>query len=97
MNPLLDLARRGQSVWLDFITRRFVEEGELARLVEADGLRGVTSNPTIFQKAISGGAEYDAAIESLLREGKDVLFVTAGYMVHEVLKVADFRTIDAHH
>ena len=50
MNPLLDLAQQGQSVWLDFITRRFISEGRLAKLIFDDGLKGVTSNPTISKK-----------------------------------------------
>lgn len=85
MNPLQELARKGQSVWLDFITRALVSEGGLARLVAADGLRGVTSNPTIFQKAIAGGKEYDAAMEKLLREGKDA------HAIYEALAVEDIR------
>lgn len=85
MNPLLELAKKGQSVWLDFITRRFVEEGRLARLVEDDGLRGVTSNPTIFQKAIAGGAEYDDATLRLIKDGKDA------HAIYEALAVADIQ------
>ena len=89
MNPLLELAQQGQSVWLDFITRRFIEEGKLARLIEADGLRGVTSNPTIFQKAISGGAEYDAAMERPLREGKDAHATYEALAVEDIQKACD--------
>jgi len=54
-NPLVQLGMLGQSPWLDFIERGLIESGELARLVSDDGIRGVTSNPTIFEKAISGG------------------------------------------
>ena len=86
MNPLLELAQAGQSVWLDFITRRFVEEGKLARLVDNDGLGGVTSNPTIFQKAITGGAEYDEATLRLIKDGKDA------HAIYEALAVADIQT-----
>ena len=89
MNPLLELPRLGQSVWLDFITRRFVEEGGLARLVEADGLRGVTSNPTIFQKAIAGGGDYDAAMERLLRQGKDARAIYEALAVEDIQKACD--------
>ena len=70
MNPLLELHELGQSIWLDFITRKFMTDGKLARLITEDGLCGVTSNPTIFQKAITGGQEYDAVISRLIREGK---------------------------
>jgi transaldolase len=55
-NPLQQLADAGQSVWIDFLARDFVRDGELQRLVDA-GVNGVTSNPTIFQKAISEGDE----------------------------------------
>lgn len=61
-NPLLELGRLGQSVWLDFIRRSLLESGGLARLVAEDGVRGVTSNPAIFEKAIAGGDEYSAQI-----------------------------------
>ncbi len=60
-NPLLELAALGQSVWLDFIRRSLLDSGELARLVAEDGIRGVTSNPAIFEKAIGAGDEYTRA------------------------------------
>jgi transaldolase/glucose-6-phosphate isomerase len=63
-NPLKGLAEFGQSVWLDYIRRSLISGGELKRLVAEDGLRGVTSNPSIFEKAIVGSTEYEAAIES---------------------------------
>lgn len=90
MNPLQELAQNGQSVWLDFITRRFIEEGGLARLVDHDDLRGVTSNPTIFQKAIAGSADYDREVEGLLKDGKDA------HAIYEALAVRDIqRACDA--
>ncbi len=61
-NPLLELGRLGQSVWLDFIRRSLLDSGGLARLVGEDGVRGVTSNPAIFEKAIAAGDEYSAQI-----------------------------------
>ncbi|MGH9380466.1 MAG: transaldolase [Thermoanaerobaculia bacterium] len=66
MNPLLQLAERDQAIWIDFIERRMLEEGELARLVEDDGVRGVTSNPAIFEQAITSGDAYDTQIAELL-------------------------------
>ena len=57
MNPLKALLEHGQSIWLDYISREILHNGELKRLVEEDGVRGVTSNPTIFEKAISGSAD----------------------------------------
>ena len=57
-NPLKQLARFGQSIWLDYIRRSLMTSGELRRMVEEDGLGGMTSNPSIFEKAIAGGEEY---------------------------------------
>ncbi len=66
MNPLKQLAEQGQSIWLDYIRRDLITSGGLKRLVEEDGIRGVTSNPTIFDKAISGSTDYDDALRALL-------------------------------
>jgi transaldolase len=60
--PIADLHRHGQAVWLDYIRRHLIASGELRRLVEADGVTGVTSNPAIFEKAIAGSDDYKAAI-----------------------------------
>lgn len=70
-NPLRQLEACGTAVWSDFIRRSFVESGELERLVEGDGISGVTSNPTIFEKAIGGSSDYDDQLKELAREGKD--------------------------
>ncbi len=59
MNPLLELGKLGQSVWLDFMRRSLVTSGELKRLIDNDGIKGLTSNPTIFQKAVEGSEDYD--------------------------------------
>ncbi len=61
-NPLRTLNEYGQSVWLDFVSRDLLKSGELAKLIADDGLRGVTSNPSIFEKAIGHGDDYDALI-----------------------------------
>ena len=68
-NPLKELQRYGQSVWLDYIRRSLITTGELARLIREDGLRGLTSNPTIFEKAISGSTDYTSALEDLQKAG----------------------------
>jgi transaldolase len=65
-NPLLELQHYGQSIWLDYIRRSLITSGGLKRLVDEDGLRGVTSNPTIFDKAIAGSTDYDDSLRSLL-------------------------------
>jgi transaldolase/glucose-6-phosphate isomerase len=64
-NPLKDLLKFGQSVWLDYIRRDLITGGELKRLIEEDGLRGMTSNPAIFEKAIAGSTDYADLLESL--------------------------------
>ncbi len=68
--PLEALSRHGQSPWIDFIERRFVLDGELESLV-AEGVQGVTSNPTIFGKAIAGDDAYDAQLAKLAGDGRD--------------------------
>lgn len=68
MNRLLALSRAGQSIWIDFIRRALLDSGELERLVRDDGVAGVTSNPTIFEKAIGGSADYDAQIRRVLAD-----------------------------
>lgn len=67
MNSLKELHNHGQSVWLDYISRKLVQSGELHRLVKEDGIRGVTSNPTIFEKAFSGSDDYDASLREQLQ------------------------------
>jgi transaldolase/glucose-6-phosphate isomerase len=66
-NPLKALIAYGQSVWLDYIRRSLITTGELARLMEQDGLRGVTSNPAIFEKAITGSTDYTQALQELVK------------------------------
>ncbi|HEU5400517.1 MAG TPA: transaldolase, partial [Terriglobales bacterium] len=68
MNPLRQLQENGQSIWLDYIRRHLITSGELKRLVDEDGLSGVTSNPTIFDKAIAGSTDYDETLAKLLSE-----------------------------
>ena len=63
-NPLLMLEDLGQSVWLDYIRRHLITSGELTRLIHQDGLAGVTSNPSIFEKAIAGSTDYAESLEA---------------------------------
>src|SRR5213080_1781605 len=65
INPLKDLLKFGQSVWLDYIRRDLITSGELKRLIQEDGLRGMTSNPAIFEKAIAGSTDYADILASL--------------------------------
>src|SRR6202158_235586 len=69
MNPVKALEKHGQSVWLDFLARGFVAKGDLQRLIDTDGVKGVTSNPSIFEKAIGSSDEYDGAIGHALEKG----------------------------
>src|ERR1700737_1175555 len=69
MNPVKALENHGQSVWLDFLARGFVAKGELQKLIDTDGVKGVTSNPSIFEKAIGSSDEYDGAIAKALKGG----------------------------
>ncbi|MEO6381908.1 MAG: transaldolase, partial [Nitrobacter sp.] len=69
MNPVQELQNHGQAVWLDFLARGFIAKGDLKHLVESDGVRGVTSNPSIFEKAIGSSDEYDSAIANALKNG----------------------------
>jgi transaldolase len=66
MSPLFRLTKQGQSIWLDYIRRSFLTSGDFKRLIEEDGVRGVTSNPTIFEKAINGASDYDDALRVLV-------------------------------
>jgi transaldolase len=68
---LHELSKRGQSIWIDYLSRDMLEEGELARMMREDAVVGVTSNPTIFQKAISQGERYDEQLKELLEEETD--------------------------
>ncbi len=70
-NPIARLADYGQSVWYDNIHRRLLEDGTLARMIREDDLRGLTSNPTIFEQAVTGSEAYDADLKALLRERRD--------------------------
>jgi transaldolase/glucose-6-phosphate isomerase len=69
MNPVKALEEHGQAVWLDFLARGFVAKGDLKKLIDTDGVKGVTSNPSIFEKAIGSSDEYDGAIGSALKKG----------------------------
>jgi transaldolase/glucose-6-phosphate isomerase len=87
MNPVKALQDHGQAVWLDFLARGFIQKGGLKKLVEEDGVRGVTSNPSIFEKAIASSDEYDGAIKKVLREQDRPVG-----QIFEALAVEDIKT-----
>ncbi len=88
-NPMVALGKAGQSPWLDYIERGLIASGGLARLVSDDGIKGVTSNPTIFEKAVSGGHEYDAQIQALAASGTGVLEAYTAIAAEDIRRAAD--------
>ena len=90
VNPrLAALTAAGTSVWLDQIRRGLIESGELQRLVDEDSLRGVTSNPAIFEKAILGSSDYDSELVELAREGLDAREIYRRIAIRDVQLAAD--------
>ena len=90
LNPrLLALTEAGVSVWLDQIRRSMVEGGELARMVAVESLRGVTSNPAIFEKAILGSDDYDDDLRTLARENLDSTAIYEHIAIRDVQLAAD--------
>ncbi|MBE3096552.1 MAG: transaldolase [Planctomycetes bacterium] len=93
-NPLRTLGTLGQSLWLDYIRRDLIISGELQRMIGEDGLRGMTSNPSIFEKAIVGSHDYDADIRVMVREGKGVKAIYEALSQRDVQSAADeFRPL----
>ncbi|HSS44685.1 MAG TPA: transaldolase family protein, partial [Thermoanaerobaculia bacterium] len=93
-NPLKRLTALGQSVWFDYIRRDLYQGPELKRLIEEDGLRGMTSNPTIFQKAIAETQLYDDDIRRLAAKGASPAAIVESLAVDDVRGAADvFRSV----
>jgi transaldolase/glucose-6-phosphate isomerase len=92
-SPVEELLQQGQSLWLDNIRRQLITSGELARLRD-EGLRGVTSNPTIFEKAVSGSTDYDESLVKLVGEGRKPDDILWDLMVEDIRGAADvFRPV----
>jgi transaldolase / glucose-6-phosphate isomerase len=90
VNPLKALHDCGQSVWLDFLSRRFISDGSLKRLIDDDGLAGITSNPTIFRKAIGSGGDYDASLNSALAKSDcDAMELYEHVAIEDIRNAAD--------
>lgn len=89
-NKLKQIHDFGQSIWLDFIDRRIMDSGDLSKLIDEDGLRGITSNPAIFKKAISSSSDYDADIEKLARSHKSSEDIFYELAVSDIQRAADF-------
>src|SRR5215475_8774842 len=90
MNPVKALETHGQAVWLDFLARGFVAKGDLKQLIDTDGVKGVTSNPAIFEKAIGSSDEYDGAIAKALRKGdRSVADLFEAVAIEDIQNAAD--------
>lgn len=89
MTPLQQLIKYGQSYWMDNLTRDLIRSGELAARITSQGLRGVTSNPAIFHKAITSSADYDEQIAELAREGRSVDEIYEQLVVTDVQDACD--------
>jgi transaldolase len=88
-NPLAQLSKLGQSPWYDQMTRSLVSQGTLKKMIDEDGLRGLTSNPTIFEKAISGSKDYEDALRGLVGEGAGLPEIYDALVVDDIASAAD--------
>ncbi|HLL73401.1 MAG TPA: bifunctional transaldolase/phosoglucose isomerase [Pyrinomonadaceae bacterium] len=88
-NPLVEIMKTGQSIWYDNIRRAMLVSGDLQKKIEEDDLRGVTSNPTIFEKAITGSNDYDEQMRTLVKAGKGVSEICEDLVVEDIGKAAD--------
>ena len=90
MNPVKSLQKHGQAVWLDFLARGFIAKGDLKKLIDDDGVRGVTSNPAIFEKAIGSSDEYDGAIAKALKQAdRPVTDLFEAVAIEDIQNAAD--------
>ncbi len=93
-NPLKQLSTLGQSVWLDYISRSLLDSGDLETMLERDGLMGMTSNPTIFEKAIADSNDYDREIKQMAADGMDAMGIYEAISQADVQSAADvFRPV----
>lgn len=88
-NRLVEIMKLGQSIWYDNIRRAMLTSGDLEKKVREDDLRGVTSNPTIFEKAITGSSDYDEQLRALVKEGKDVEEIYEQLVIDDIAQAAD--------
>ncbi len=88
-NNVKQIHEHGQSIWLDFIDRKIMDSGELQKLIDEDGVRGITSNPAIFEKAISSSSDYDADIKTLTQTETDNEAIFYGLAISDIKRAAD--------
>ncbi|MEQ5789434.1 transaldolase [Muricauda sp. NFXS6] len=94
MNNLREIRRHGQSIWLDLLDRNLMDSGTLKKLIEEDGLRGLTSNPAIFEKAISNSSDYDGDIAKFSKKGMDNEDIFFEIAIADIQQAADiFRPV----
>ena len=89
MNPLVGVEKLGQSIWYDNIRRLLIDNGDIAGKIANDDLRGITSNPTIFEKAIAGSTDYNDAMQKLISEGKSVNDIYEALAIEDIQRAAD--------
>lgn len=89
MNPLVELEKLGQSVWYDNIRRALIDNGDLAGKIAEDDLRGVTSNPTIFEKAIAGSTDYNEGFKALVGTGKSITEIYEALAIEDIQRATD--------
>lgn len=93
-NPLRRIQKFDQSIWLDFIDRRILASGKLRKMIDEDGIRGVTSNPKIFRDAIVGGEDYETDIRALAQKNKSTVEIYQALAVDDIRQTADlFRPL----
>src|SRR5262245_41597466 len=88
-NPLKQLEQLGQSIWLDFIDRHLIASGKLKQLIIEDGLRGVTSNPSIFEKAIAETGDYNKDIQTMRKAGAEINAIYDALTQQDIKRAAD--------
>ena len=88
-NHLLEIENLGQSIWMDNLSRNIIESGELKSMIAQKGIRGITSNPAIFEKAIAGNAIYDADIEAGISAGKSVMEIYESLIFKDIRDACD--------
>src|SRR4051812_40078448 len=88
-NKVKQIHSFGQSIWLDFIDRKFIADGKLKSLIDDDGIRGVTSNPAIFEKAISSSDQYDSDIATLSKEAGTTEEIFFGLAIKDIQNACD--------
>lgn len=89
MNKVKSIHDLGQSIWLDFFDRELMDSGKLQQLIDEDGLCGITSNPSIFEKAVTSSSDYDEDIRKLAGEGKSNEEIFFGFAVNDIQRAAD--------